>query len=227
MGHERPAFAARCRTLYGRMMHVRTFSVAVAVALVLAFASSAAAQGVPGTDDPDYKEILAYRLTLPTVQKMGQATRNMAEAIKNDPRFKRQQALEAEIEKLDAKSDLTEADQARLDKLEQELEELENSSALGADSKDTLSDMAAAIKKEPAIAKALTDAGVDAREYATFMLAYFQAAMVHGMMKSGMVKDIPKELAAAVNMENVKFVAQHEKEFEAFAKEMEALRPRK
>ena len=61
-------------------MHQRTLSAGFA--LVLAFTSVAAAQGVQGKDDPDYKEIVAYRLTMPTVQKMGQATRNMAEAIK-------------------------------------------------------------------------------------------------------------------------------------------------
>ena len=206
-------------------MHQRTLSAGFA--LVLAFTSVAAAQGVQGTDDPDYKEIVAYRLTMPTVQKMGQATRNMAEAIKNDPRFKRQQAVEAELKKIAAKDDLTDADQARIEKLEKELEELENSSGLSSENTKTLSDMANAIKKEPAIAKALADAGVDAREYAKFMLAYFQAAMVHGMMKSGLVKEVPKDLAASVNMENVKFVAEHEKEFEAFGKEMQALRPPK
>ena len=207
------------------MMHQRTISAGFAVAL--AFTSVSAAQALQGADDPDYKEIVAYRLTLPTVQKMGQATRNMAEAIKNDPRFKRQQALEAELKKIEEKDNPAEADRARIEKLQQEIEELENSSGLSSENTKTLSDMANAIKKEPAIAKALADAGVDAREYAKFMLAYFQAAMVHGMMTSGLVKGVPKELAASVNMENVKFVAEHEKEFEAFGKEMQALRPPK
>jgi hypothetical protein len=152
-------FAATNGSLYGRVMHQRTFHLVFAV--VLSFASVAAAQSVRGTDDPDYKEIVAYRLTMPTVEKMGQATRKMAEAIKNDPRFKRQQALEAELDKLEAKEEPTEA------------------------------------------------------------------AMIHGMMKSGLVEEVPKELAASVNMENVKFVAEHEKELEAFGKEMQALRPKK
>ena len=195
--------------------------------LLTALATNVAAQSLPGTNDPDYKEVVAYRLTMPTVQKMAQATRNFATAIRNDPRFKRQQALEAELKKLQEKDDPTEADTARIEKIEAELEQLEESSGMSMTEAKTLSDMAAAINKEPIVAKALADAGVDAREYAKFMLAYFQAAMVHGMMKSGLVKEIPKDLAASVNMDNVKFVAEHEKEFEALTKEFEGLKPPK
>jgi hypothetical protein len=57
------------------------------------------------------------------------------------------------------------------------------------------------------------------------MLAYLQAGMIHGMMKSGQIKEVPKSMAGSVNMDNVKFVAEHEKEFEGFAKEMQALKP--
>lgn len=190
-------------------------------------AAPLAAQTIPGTDDPDFKEVVAYQLTMPKVQKMMQATRNFAEAIKNDPRFKRQQAIEAELDKLREKEEPTEADGARIEKLEAELEELENSTDLAGDNNRTLSELAAAMNKEPMMAKAFAAAGVDAREYAKFMLAYMQAGMVHGMMKSGMVKEVPKNLAASVNMDNVKFVAEHEKELEALMKEFEALKPQK
>jgi hypothetical protein len=44
--------------------------------------------------------------------------------------------------------------------------------------------------------------------------------MIAGMMKSGVVKEVPKELAATVNMENVKFMQEHEAEVEAFARLM-------
>ena len=190
-------------------------------------ASPLAAQTIPGTDDPDFKEVVAYQLTMPKVQKMMQATRNFAEALKNDPRFKRQQAIEAELDKLREKEEPTEADGARIEKLEAELEQLENSTDLAGDNNRTLSELAAAMNKEPMMAKAFAAAGVDAREYAKFMLAYMQAGMVHGMMKSGMVKEVPKNLAASVNMDNVKFVAEHEKELEALMKEFEALKPQK
>lgn len=198
--------------------------VTLFVVLGLALASAALAQTVPGADDPEYKEIVSYKLTLPAVQKMSQATRNLAAAIRNDPRFKRQQAIEAELSALQEKAHPSDADGARMAKLEEELDQLEASSGFSSENTRTLSDMAAALEKEPAMAKALSDAGVEPREYATFMLAYFQAAMVHGMMKSGLVKEVPAELANSVNMDNVAFVAKHQKELDAIAREMAALR---
>src|SRR3712207_935597 len=102
------------------------YRLASAFLLVFACVTTSAAQAVPGANDPDYKELVAYRLSMATVQKMGQATRNLAGAIKNDPRFKRQQALEAELKKLQEKEEPTEADSARIEKIEAELEQLED-----------------------------------------------------------------------------------------------------
>ena len=93
-----------------------------------------------------------------------------------------------------------------------------------ADNSKTLSEMAAAIEREPLAAKALAGAGISAREYVTFVLASFQAGMVAGMMKQGLIKEIPKELAATVNMDNVKFLQEHETEMAAFAKALEGLK---
>jgi hypothetical protein len=204
-------------------MMIKRFTFCI---VLFACAIPLAAQNLPGTDDPDFKEILAYRLTMPAVDRMVRAARNLTIAIANDPRFKRQQALEAEIENLRNKEEPTEADEARIAKLESDLEALEESTFSGDDTK-TLSDMAAAFKKEPALAKAFADAGVEPREFFTFMLAYFQAGVVHGMMKSGLVNEVPKDMAASINMENIKFVAEHEKELEGFATEMQALKPSK
>jgi hypothetical protein len=178
---------------------------------------------IPGANDPDAKELAAYKITVPTLNKVVQATRNLVEGIKSDPRYLKQQALKAEIKKLQEKEEPTEADSANLEKLQANLDELEES-AFGANDAKTLSAMAARIQKEPVMAKALASAGLDAREYAKFTLAYFQAAMIAGMMKSGMVKEVPKELAASVNMDNVKFVQEHEAELAVFAKAMEALK---
>ena len=71
--------------------------------------------------------------------------------------------------------------------------------------------------------KALANAGISSREFAKFTLAYFQAGMVAGMMKQGLIKEVPKELAATVNMENVKFVQEHEAELAALAAAMKAI----
>ena len=196
-----------------------TLKVCLAVCAALVIPALALAQ-VPGSNDPDLKEIVAYRLTLPALQKVMQASTNMAEAAKRDPRYLKQAAVKAEIDKLEAKDDLTDAEEERLEKLRSDLEQLEQANPNVADNTKTLSEMAAAIEREPLAAKALASAGISAREYAKFMLAYFQAGMVAGMMKQGLIKEVPKDLAATVNMDNVAFVREHEAEFEAFANAM-------
>jgi hypothetical protein len=192
-------------------------------ALVLLCLPAIVAAQMPGVNDPDAKELAAYKITVPTLNKVVQATRNLVEGIKSDPRFIKQQNLKAEIKKLEDKEEPSEADTAKLEKLQEELDQLEDGVFSANDAK-TLSQMAAKIQQEPVMAKALSAAGLDAREYAKFTLAYFQAAMIAGMMKSGMVKEVPKELSASVNMENVKFVQEHEAELAAFAKAMEGLK---
>lgn len=189
---------------------------------VLLFSPAAALAQIPGTDDPDYKEVLAYRLTIPALTKVMQATQNMAEAARSDPRFIKQAALKEEIKTLEEKEERTEAEETRLEKLRADAAQLEER-LNPADSGKTLSDMAAAIEKEPLAAKALAGAGISARDYAKFLLAYFQAGMVAGMIKQGLVKEVPNEMAGSINMENVKFVQEHEAELEAFAKAMKAL----
>ena len=197
---------------------VNTLNIRLALCAVVLIPAAAVAQ-VPGSDDPDFKEIVAYRLTLPALQKVMQATTNMAEAAKNDPRYKQQAALEAEIKKLEDKDELTDADEARLEKLRSDLEQLETTRNPAANNQ-TLSQMAAAIEREPLAAKALASAGISAREYTKFILASFQAGMVAGMMKQGLIKEVPKDLAATINMDNVKFVQDHAAELEAFANAM-------
>ena len=193
------------------------------LAIVLA-STVARAQGAAqaAQNDPDFKEVVAYQLTVPALNKVAQASKNIAAAAKSDPRFAKQTALKAEIKKLEDKDERTEAEDARLDKLRAELDEAEEKTS-GGDKANTLSEMAAAIEKEPVMRKALADAGISAREFVKFGLAYFQAGMVAGMMKQGVIKEVPKELAATVNMENVKFVQEHEPELAALAAAMKAI----
>jgi hypothetical protein len=193
------------------MRTVAAFCGALCVSVVAVSAQ------VPGTDDPDFKEVQAYRLTVPAMNKVIQATKNIFEGMKSDPRYLKQQKLKAEIKALEDKSDPTEAESERLEKLRADLQQLE-SSVFNTNDTKTLSGMAKALQKEPVTAKALSAAGLEPREYAKFTLAYFQAAMVQGM-----VKEVPKNLEALVNMENVKFIQEHEAEVTAFGKTMEAL----
>src|SRR5690242_15304642 len=99
------------------------FRIAVCVAAGWFVALPAFAQ-IPGANDPDAKELAAYQLTVPVLTKVIQATKNIAIAAKNDPRFKKQQALKAEIKKLQEKEEPTEADQTRMEQLEAELDKL-------------------------------------------------------------------------------------------------------
>jgi hypothetical protein len=198
----------------------KTFRITVCVCLALLVALPALAQ-VPGANDPDAKELAAYQLSVPVLNKVIQATRTLATAAKNDPRFKKQQALKAEIKKLEEKEDPTEADQARIEKLQAELETAQKSVFPNANNQ-TLSQMAAAMEKEPLFSQALASAGISARDYAKFLFAYVSAGMVAGMMEQGVIKEVPKELAGSINMENITFVQAHKAELQAFQKEMKS-----
>jgi hypothetical protein len=199
------------------------FRCTFVLSLALLVAAPAAAQ-VPGANDPDARELAAYTLTVPALDKALAATRNMVTAAKSDPRFQKAEALKAEIKTLEAKEEPGEADTARLEKLRAELDAAEEAIFPDA-SNQTLSEMEAAMKKEPLLAKALADAGMAPRDYAKFLFAYLASGTVASMLEQGVIKEVPKELAGSLNPENVKFFQTHKAEVEAFQKAMEALEP--
>jgi hypothetical protein len=180
----------------------------------------------PGLTDPDAKELAAYKLTLPVLEKVLVATKNLATAMKNDPRFKKQQALKAEIKKLEEKEEPTEAEAERIDKLRADLDQMEESLFPDTETQ-TLSQMDAAMRKEPLVNNALTSAGLTPREYAKFLVAFMGAGAVAGMIEQGVIKEVPKEMASAINMENIKFFQANKAQVEAFQKALEALDPGK
>ena len=191
--------------------------------VALLAAAPAAAQG-PSANDPDARELAAYTLTVPALDKALAATRNMVAAAKNDPRFQKQLALKAEIAKLEAKAEPTDAETARLDTLRTELETAEASIFPGAGAQ-TLSEMEAAMQKEPLMAKALADAGIAPREYAKLLFVYAVSVNVASEMEQRGVTEIPKVRAGTVTPANVTFFQAHKAEVEAFQKAMEALAP--
>ena len=69
---------------------------------------------------------------------------------------------------------------------------------------------------------ALTKAGLTPRDYSKYILASLMAGMVAGFQKSGVLKELPKDLKE-VNPENVKFLLAHEAELAAMQKELEKL----
>jgi hypothetical protein len=184
-----------------------------AAPLVLALlVSPASVRGQAAAVDPDTREVAAYQLTVPTLQKVAGAHRQMAVALKNDPRFVRLVRLKAEKKQLETKNDPSEAEAARLEALQAEIEAAEAGLPSLLEGVKTLGDIEANIRKEPLVANALKSAGLAPREYGTFMLALASAGLVHGMQKAGALKELPRDLKERVNLENVKFVAAHEAE---------------
>ena len=198
-----------------------TSRIALGLSIALCIAVPAFAQ-LPGANDPDAKELAAYRLTVPVLDKVLQTTKNLADAAKVDPRFKKQAALKAEVKTLEAKDERSEADDARLEALREDLDNMEDTLFPKSDTQ-TLSEMAAVMQKEPLFAQALAAAGLTAREYAKFLFAYMSSGMVAGMMEQGTIKEVPKELATSVNLENIRFFQAHKAELQAFQKAMESL----
>ena len=190
--------------------------------LASALVAAPAAAQVPGANDPDARELAAYTLTLPALDKALAATKNLVAAAKNDPRFQKQAALKAEIRKLEAREEPTEADTARMEKLRAELEAMDEAIFPSAGNQ-TLAQMDAAMQKEPLLAKAIADAGLTPREYAKFLFAYMASGAVASMLEQGVIKEMPKELATSVNPANVTFFQTHKAQVEAFQKAMEAI----
>lgn len=196
-------------------LHLRTAVVALLVTTI---------PGAPAAQDPqlaaaDAKELASYRLTMETVKKVQTATRAMITELRNDPKFQRQLKVEAEIEALRKKDELTEAEQQRLLALEEEKEQLEESTDLNLGSATSLDEMEASLKRSPVVANALAQARLAPREYGTFIMAMIQASMAAGFRKAGMIKELPKD----VNPENVKFVEEHEAELKAMQAEFEKM----
>lgn len=180
----------------------------------------ALAHAGPPQSNSDMKEIEAYRLTTGALKKVVNVNRTVMKEIMNDPKLQQSMAIRKELEALQEKDELTEADEKRIEALEKRLEGLEGEAVnpLGGDAQ-SLSEMEAGIRKYPAMVAALEREGMAPREYATFWLAFMQAAFAHGFQKSGMLKELPP----GVSPENVKFIGDHTAEIEAMQKELEAI----
>ena len=191
-------------------------------ALVLALAVSLpmpAASRAQRQDPADLKEIEAYRLTEPALKKVIAVNRSMVQEILKDPKARQAITLRQELERLEEKDDPTPADETRMDDIRKRLEQLDAAvDPLGGDA-SSLAEMEAQMAKYPPMAAALAREGMTPREYATFWLAFMQAAFVHGFQKSGLLKELPP----GVSPENVQFIADHGAEIDAMQKELEAL----
>lgn len=165
---------------------------------------------------PDEKAIAAYRLTMPTVKKVMAVTQSFVEEAAKDPKVQELAKLKADIAALEKKEELTEAEQAQLDKLHERRTALEESESEDEPSaianSDTLADMEAKIRKHPAAMRVLAREGLSPREYALCMMTLLQASLIEGFSQGK--ADINK-LPAGVNPENLRFIRENKAELEA------------
>ena len=197
--------------------------VAVMLACLLVGPLAYAGQQTPETDS-DTKEIASYRLTTAALTKVVSVNRALIQELMQDPGVKEAAQIGTEIEALEKKGTMSEAEEKRLQTLRARQEQLEDSTdnPLGGDA-STLTEMETRIKKYPPLTQALQKEAMPPREYAKFWLAFIQAAFVQGFKKSGMLKQMPPD----VNPENVKFMEEHATEIEAMQKEFESLGKKK
>jgi hypothetical protein len=193
----------------------RTLTAMACGLLAIALAAGAGATAV---QDADEKELAAYRLTKEGLDRYAAVMKTLLVEMKTDPRFAEIAKIQAEIDRLHDKDELTAADEKRLEELEAKLEQLDTATALSLGD-GSLSELEAQIRKNPTMTAALKTGGMAPREFAKFSIVLFQASMAVGMQRAGLLKELPKEIAA----ENVRFVEQHEKELEALQRQLEAL----
>jgi hypothetical protein len=195
--------------------------------IVVCLTAGSAAQ-LPGFSPADSAELASYRLTMETVKKVHMAMRSVITEMKKDPKYQALLKTEAEIEALQKKEELTDAESERLEKLieqrdaqKQAFDDSQNKGINLANAK-TLSEMEAQLKRHPQAMAALTQAGLSPREFSKFMTVMLMSAMAAGFQKSGMLKEVPKELKE-LHPDNIKFVLDNQAELEAMQKELAAL----
>lgn len=170
----------------------------------------AAAQA--STTQADTREVQAYRLTLPKLKQLNAAMADLQRQRDADPAHQALLKKKKELAALSEKEDPTDSDQARMTRLEADIRDAEEAEDTSEDSQDqSLTTMAQRMSADPRIAGALKRAGLAPREAATMQLAFLQVAITVGLLESGTIKEIPKD----VNPDNVKFLQANRAEIQA------------
>jgi hypothetical protein len=180
----------------------------VCLLLLLTPAVSAAAQ----TLTADQKELASYTLTMPNVRKAASALQRFQEIAAKNPKLQQAAKIQAEIDALEQKDTLTAAEEARLEKLQAQVDALDEEieREVGMNANGSIDEIVARIEREPEAKAALAKEGLTPRDFAKTMLTLLQAAMIKGFSQGGKV-DMAK-LPPGVNPANIKFVDEHEAE---------------
>jgi hypothetical protein len=194
---------------------VKLWSAVLSLALILNAGRAAAAS--EDTTDADTKEVLSYRLTLSVLEKMVAAHRALALELAKDIQYQVRTKLEKELRALENMDEPSVADFARIEKLQEQIEEVEDRlsppSLSGGD--ESLSAMEKRIQSFSPLVSALQKSALSPREYAKFMLVFVQASLAGALQKKG--GKLPKDVLE----ENVAFVREHKAQLEAMARELE------
>lgn len=184
----------------------------------------------------DEKELAAYVLTMPTLNKVMAAMRVMAQEMRKDPKYQQLmkfdadiEALEKQLEPLQAKDETTPAEDKKIESLLEQVEKLREQKEQAEEAMSelvpmgnmrSLDDMERGMAKFPPMVRALKSQGLSPREYAKFMMVMLQAGMIYGFSQGKV--DYAK-LPAGVNPENIKFIIAHKAELDAMQKEFATL----
>lgn len=193
---------------------LKSIRVLLIAVTVLGCASlSAAAQQTPA----DAREIAAYRLTPAALKKYDAVADHLVAWIKSNPEAQAEIRLRASVDSLSKKDELTDAEQARLEKLQEQLARLEESAEDDSDDDDTIAGMTAGLMKQKPVMDALRKAGFAPREFVLFNMAMLQASGFAQLKQQGMEKHIPKE----ANAEHIRFAEQNAAAFQAILLKLE------
>jgi hypothetical protein len=168
----------------------------------------------------DEKELANYTLTMPTVRKVANAMSALNELESRDPKVRELEKIKKEIDALENKDELTDAEAEKIDQLRQRAEVLdEEIDRERPSTASTLADMEAQIKKHPEAVAILAKEGLTVRDFTRTTMALFQAAMVVGFSQGKV--DMTK-LPPGINPANVTFFQENQKELEEIQRRMEA-----
>lgn len=146
---------------------------------------SRTASGGPGDAQADMAELADYDLNMGDLEKYTVAQLNMMRAMHAAAKSSPDAEGEADDE-TDAEGNMPAERDA-----------------------NTLGGMEAKVENTPFMRKAVEDAGLDAREYATIALSYMTSAMAAGLVKSGRPVDSVATMMK-VNPDNVDFILKNE-----------------
>jgi len=172
-----------------------------ALTSLLASLATAPAAAQANTGAADAREVQAYRLTMPKLNQLNQAIADLNRLRDADPAYQRLLSKKKELAVLSEKDEPSDAERERMDRLEAEIEEAKQAEDAPEDKDQSLSAMAQRMAADPRIAGAFKRASLAPREAATMQLALLQVAFAVGMLESGTIKEIPKD----VHPDNVKF----------------------